>query len=124
MTWTISGPAPISEGDGSAKLLAWTGGATADGAALAVELPEWADNCVQIIGTIGGATIVIEGSNDGTNYNTLNAASSGALSFTALTDAMKQIIERPRWIRPKITGGAATGIGVYLLMRRANPLRT
>jgi len=123
MTWTIA-RTEIGDGDGSSRLIAWTGGETADGAATAVELPEWADNCVQIIGTIGGATVVIEGSNDGTNYLTLNDAQAGALSFTALTAALKQIVERPRYIRPKITGGAATGIGVYLLMRRATPMRT
>ena len=123
MTWAIA-RAEIGDKDGSARLIAWTGGATADGAAEAAELPEWADNCVQIIGTIGGATIVIEGSNDGTNYLTLNDAQGGSLSFTALTAAMKQVVERPRYIRPKITGGAATGIGVYLVMRRATPMRT
>jgi hypothetical protein len=124
MTWTITGPTQISEGDGSARLIAWTGGATADGAAAAVELPEWADNCVQAIGTISGATLTIEGSNDGTNWETLNNAQGGALSFTSLASTLKQIVERPRYIRPKLAGGTATGIGVYLLMRRANPLRT
>lgn len=124
MTWTVSGPTPIGEGEGSSKLISWTNGATADGAATPVEMPEWADNCVQIIGTIGGATVVIEGSNDGTNYNTLNSAQGAALSFTALTDAMKQIVERPRYIRPRISGGAASGIGVYLLMRRPTAMRT
>ena len=124
MAWTISSTA-IGDGDGSSRLLAWTGGATADGAATAVELPEWADNCVQIIGTIGGATIVIEGSNDGTNFDTLNNAQGSPLSFTGITPTpVKQIVERPRYIRPKITGGAASGIGVYLLMRRPTPLRT
>ena len=124
MAWVISNSTEIGYGDGSSRLISWTGGATADGAATPVELPEWADNCVQIIGTIGGATITIEGSNDGTNYETLNNAQGGALSFVALTSTIKQIVERPRYIRPKITGGAASGIGVYLLMRRANPLRT
>lgn len=123
MTWAVA-HSQIGEGDGSSKLIAWTGGATADGAGPAVEFPEWADNCVQIIGTIGGATIVVEGSNDGTNYNTLNNAQGAALSFTALTDAMKQIVERPRYIRPKITGGVATGIEVRILMRRPTPMRT
>ena len=123
MAWTISNT-KIGEGDGSSVLIAWTGGATADGAATAVELPEWADNCVQAIGTIGGATLTIEGSNDGTNWETLNNAQGGALSFTALTSTIKQIVERPRYIRPKLTGGTASGIGVYLMMRRANPMRT
>ena len=123
MAFTIAGPTLIGEGEGSSKLIAWTGGTTGD-IGPAVELPEWADNCVQIVGTIGGATIVIEGSNDGTNYNTLNSAQGAALSFVAVTDALKQIVERPRFIRPKITGGAGVSLSVYLLMRRANPMRT
>lgn len=122
MTWAIS-RTQVGDKDGSATLVAWTEGATADGAAAAVELPEWADNCVHAIGTIGGATLTIEGSNDGTNWVTLNNAQGGALSLTAV-DVLKQIVERPRYIRPKLTGGAASGIGVYLLMRRANPMRT
>ncbi len=124
MTWAVA-HSQIGEGDGSSKLIAWTGGATADGAGPAVEFPEWADNCVQVIGSIGGATVVIEGSNDGTNYDTLFNAQGTALSFTSLTPTpIKQVVERPRFIRPKITGGAATGIGVYLTMRRATPMRT
>jgi hypothetical protein len=123
MTWAVA-HSQIGEGDGSSKLVAWTGGVTADGAGPAVEFPEWADNCVQIIGTISGATIVVEGSNDGTNYNTLNNAQGAALSFTSLADSMKQIVERPRYIRPKITGGTATGIGVYIVMRRPTGMRT
>ena len=123
MTWAITTD-HVGDKDGSARLISWTGGATADGAAPAVELPEWADNCVHIIGTIGGATITIEGSNDGTNFLTLNNAQGGALQFTSLAAALKQIVERPRYIRPVITGGTATGIGVYLMMRRANPMRT
>lgn len=123
MGWTVSNT-EIGDKDGSSKLISWTGGATADGAGAGIELPEWADNCVQIIGTIGGATITIEGSNDGSNWATLNNAQGAALSFTSLTGALKQIVERPRYIRPNITGGAASGIGVYLVMRRATPMRT
>jgi len=122
MTWAIA-RIEVGDKDGSARLIAWTGGATADGSAEGVELPEWADNCVQIIGTVGGATVTIEGSNDGTNWITLNHP-GGALSFTSFAAALKQILERPRYIRPTITGGAATGVGVYLLMRRATPMRT
>ena len=74
MGWTIS-RTEIGDMDGSSKLIAWTGGATGDGAGSAVELPEWSDNCVHIIGTIGGATVTIEGSNDGTNWTTLDSRS-------------------------------------------------
>lgn len=122
MAWSVS-QSVISERDGSARLVSWTGGATADGAGAGIEFTEWADNCVHIIGAIGGATITIEGSNDGTNWATLNNAQGAALSFTSLTGALKQIVERPRYIRPNITGGAASGIGVYLVMRRPTGMR-
>lgn len=114
--------------DGSVQKVVWSGGATGD-AGIGIKAIEAADNCVQITGTIGGATITIEGSNDSTNgvdgnWGTLNSAQGTALSFTSLTPTpIKQIVERPAYIRPNITGGAASAITVTMIMRRANPLR-
>jgi len=110
--------------DGSVLIAQWTGGASGD-AGPAWEFPEWADISVQISGTISGSTVTIEGSNDGTNWATLNNAQGVALSFTSLTPTpLKQIVERPRYIRPNITGGTGSGIAVTLCARRANPMRT
>ena len=67
----------------------------------------FADKTVQITGTFGGATIVIEGSNDGTNFGTLNDNTGASLSFTAAAGPVL-IAENPLAIRPTVSGGDCT----------------
>lgn len=72
-----------------------------------LELPGWADRSVQVTGTFGtGGTVVIEGSNDGTNYVTLNNLQGSALSFTSAS--LKGIAENTRYIRPRVSAGDGT----------------
>lgn len=76
---------------------------------------------VQVTGTFGvGGTVVIEGSNDGTNYVTLNDAGGAALSLTAA--GLKAIRELPAYIRPRVTAGdGTTSLTVTLAaMKRAS----
>lgn len=115
----------VGSGDGSTKLLTWTSLVAASLVGAPFEAPEYADISVQIVAnTVGGATCVIEGSNDGTNYGTLNNAQGTALSVSATT-APKQIIERPRYIRPRISGGGGTeDWTITLIARRQTPMRT
>jgi len=110
--------------DGSVILLAWTNLLTANISGTPVELPEWADICVQVVAnTAGSATLAIEGSNDGVTWGTLFNAQGVALSFTA-TAAPKQVVERPRYVRPNLTVvGTSADWTVTMLMRRANPMR-
>ena len=83
------------------------------------ERPGWADRCVQVFGTFGtGGTVVIEGSNDGTNYATLADAQGNALSIT--TAKIEEITCVTRYIRPRITGGdGTTSLTVILSARKA-----
>jgi hypothetical protein len=93
--------------------------ATSDvGAAL--ELPGWADRSVQITGTFGASgTCVIEGSNDGTNYVTLNNLQGSALSLGSAT--IKGIAEITRYVRPRITNGdGTTSLTVTIMARKAS----
>lgn len=72
------------------------------------------DRSVQIGGTFGGATVTIEGSNDGTTYFTLNDIQGSAISKTSA--ALEGIAEVAKYIRPKVTGGdGTTSINVYLV---------
>ena len=73
------------------------------------------DRSVQVSGTFGaGGTLVIEGSNDGTNYFTLNDLQGVALSFTSAR--LEGISEVPLWVRPKVTAGdGTTSLNVYLV---------
>ena len=83
----------------------------------ALEMPGYADRSVQITGTFGASgTCVIEGSNDGTNYVTLNNLQGSALSLTSAT--VKGVAEITRYIRPRITNGdGTTSLTVTILAR-------
>lgn len=97
----------------------WTWSALANGdTGHPVEWIQFADRCVSVTGTFGaGGTLVIQGSNDNTNWFTLNNAQSAALSFTA--SGLKQVVELPRYIRPSVTAGdGTTSLDVILVMRR------
>lgn len=114
--------AQAGEGDNSYAILQYTLlTASPDGAPF--EMLEKSEVCMQATGTFGGATITMQGSNDGTNYFTLaNVAGSTAASLTAAGGM--QVIERPRFIRPNLTVvGAGATIVVTLLLRRNQPGR-
>lgn len=83
------------------------------------ELPDYADRSVQIEGTLGvGGTVVIEGSNDGTNYVLLTDPQGNNLTITAV-NRMEQVQEITRFIRPRVTAGdGATSFTVTLYGRR------
>ena len=89
--------------------------ATTDG--IAVQLPGAADRAVQVYGTNwGGATCVIEGSLDGTNYFTLHDAAGSALSFT--TSGGNIIQENVLHLRARLSvAGTAAVVDVYVLHR-------
>jgi hypothetical protein len=78
----------------------------------------FADRSIQIGGTFGaGGTVLVEGSNDGTNYITLNDPQGVALSITAA--GLKEISQICKVIRPRVSAGdGTTSITVTLLARR------
>jgi len=98
----------------------WTALANGDTGA-PFEIPGAADRSVQIGGTFGaGGTCVIEGSNDGVTYFTLNNIQGTALSATSA--ALKGVAEITRYIRPRVSAGdGTTSITVTLLARRVTP---
>lgn len=93
---------------GNVLLAQWTGLTQAsldDGYPL--ELLEYSDYVVEFTGTFGvGGTIVLEGSNVGTTYYTLNDVQASAISKTAA--ALEQVAEAPRYVRPRVTAGDGT----------------
>lgn len=82
------------------------------------QLPSWADCSFQVVGSFGaGGNVVIEGSNDGINYGTLNDPFGVALNFTS--QAPRQATERCQYVRPRVTAGdATTSLTVIGLFRR------
>jgi hypothetical protein len=100
-----------------ARTVQWTPLLNGDSGA-PFQMPGFADRSVQIRGTFGvGGTVLVEGSNDGVNYATLNDAQGAALSKTSA--ALSQISQTTKLIRPRVSAGdGTTSITVTLLARR------
>lgn len=71
-----------------------------------VRLAVYSDRAIQVAGTFGGASITIGGSNDGVTYHALTDTSGAALTLTV--GALKQIVELPIYLKPRIFGGDGT----------------
>jgi hypothetical protein len=75
-----------------------------------------ADRSVQVTGAFAGATLVLEGSNDGVNYFTLSSPAGAALSFTAA--GLMQVNMPVAFVRPHVTSGSGASLTVTLTARR------
>ena len=98
-------------------VVVWNLGDADDGARF--ESPGWADRSIAFTGAFGGATVVLEGSNDGTNYFTLTDPQGNAI--TTLVALLEAISENTRFIRPRSSGGVASAIVATLFARRNGP---
>lgn len=85
----------------------WTGLANGDDGE-ALEIPEYPDHTMQVVGTFGsGGSVAWEGSNDGGTTWAALADLSG--SVIAQTDtAVVRAQEKPRLVRPRVTAGDGT----------------
>lgn len=70
---------------------------------------------VQIDGTFGGATVVLQASNDGVTYFDMKDLGGSTISTTAAT--MFEFTTAAMYIRPAISGGAADDVDVTLVLR-------
>ena len=83
-----------------------------------VRLAVYSDRSVQVVGTFGGATLTLGGSNDGETYEALTDTSGNPITLTA--GALKQITELPVFIKPRVFGGdGSTNIKVILAGRKS-----
>jgi hypothetical protein len=76
----------------------------------------WSDRSAQLAGTAGvGLNVVIEGSNDGTNWVTLKDPFANPITFT--TAGLSQVTEISQFIRPRVAGGdGTTNVNVTIVM--------
>lgn len=81
----------------------------------AVQMSGGGSRSVQIEGTFGGATVVLQGSNDGTNYESLTDPQGNAISKTSA--ALEAIEELTRYVRAVTSGGTGTSVTVSLLIK-------
>ena len=114
----------VGDGYGNVVRVTWVL-TTADHTGLAVgpELVQHADLCWSFSGTWGGATAAAQCAN--TNTDGLFGAAtnaSGGSAITATSDATgtpKQQVERPFYLRPKLTtAGTGASVTVVLCARR------
>lgn len=86
----------------------WAGTTTG----LPLVAPAYPDKTVSVHGTWGGATFVLQGSSDGTNYYTLNdtRGQGNAISLTA--DEVATVLENVEYLRGQTTGGTGTSLTV------------
>lgn len=97
----------------------WTSMGNADNGE-AVSLPWYDYRSIQVIATnYGSATLVIQGSLDGTNWVTLADPNGNALSFTSGAK-LEAVLENTRYVRPSTSGGTGTDLTVILYALRRN----
>lgn len=97
----------------------WTGVTQAD--TFTPVGPRWADysdRSVQMVGTFGGATVVLKGSNDGTNYEPLTDPQGNAISKTLSGTTIEAVTEATLFVQPTHSGGTGETMAVILVMRR------
>lgn len=99
----------------------WYGLAVGD-SGTPIAFTDWADRSVQVIGTFDGATLVIEGSNDGSTFSPLHDPFGDEAECTAAE--LIAIAEIARVMRPRVDGGGgSTSLAVHLVARRNNEVQ-
>ena len=89
-------------------------GSNDDGAS--VQVASHADKTVQVTGTFSTATVALQGSNDNTNWATLNDLDGTGISVTVAS--LVGVRENPLYIRPLLSGGGSPTIKVVLIAKR------
>lgn len=81
-----------------------------------IPFSQYTDKSVQVTGVFGGATLVVEGSNDGTTWATLTDPQGNDLLITSAK--IEMVTEATLWIRPRVSGGGGTtALNVHLLCK-------
>jgi hypothetical protein len=70
---------------------------------------------VQVTGTFGSSTVIMQASNDGTNYFPLKDLQGTAISFTSAGGA--EFSTSAAYIRPSSSGGTSDSVNVTVVLR-------
>ena len=97
-------------------VLTWTGVSTADTMTAQSILGDVSTaGSVAFTGTWGGATVKLQGSNDGTNYFDLKDVTGNTISATA--NAYFEFSLSCLYLKPVSSGGAADNVEITIVMR-------
>lgn len=84
--------------------------------------PQRSDRSVEVVGTFGGTSVAIEGSNvlspGASDWVAVHDPAGTAIAFTSAGCA--HIVENMLHYRPKLTGGTSVDVDVHLLSRRTS----
>jgi hypothetical protein len=109
--------AAVSRISTNSVVITWTGATNGDTfQPIPTEFADYSDRSIQVSGTFGGATVNLQGSNDGTNFANLSDPQGVAIGFTA--SGIKQVLEAVLYQRPAISGGTGSSINVSMFLRR------
>lgn len=106
-------PTLVSDGPRGTRVVKWETITEADTAA-AETLLGFADKTVTFTGTFGGATFILQGSNDGTNWFTLHYGPITTDTISTTVAAVFLVYENTRYIRPSVSGGSSTDVDVII----------
>jgi len=116
MATRTAGSSNSSSHGSSCRVITWTGLLNGDDGE-PVKLVFAPDRSIQFFGTFGtGGTIVLEGSNNGTNYVVLTDPQGNNISKTA--EGIEMVTELTLWVRPRVTGGDGTTSLTAILLAR------
>ena len=99
-----------------AIIVTWASMGTAD-TGTSFLVPSASNLTLQQSGTFGGATIVLQGSNDGTNWATLTQTGGSNVAFSYTTAGVHCPVEMPVYVRPVTSGGTGTVVDAILVCR-------
>lgn len=76
-----------------------------------VQSAHFSDKTVQVSGTLSGASVIIEGSNDGTNWYPCSDLQGDLINI--VSPGLTLVAENPLYIRPNVSGGGG-GFGIVV----------
>ena len=107
---------PIGEKDDSVLRITWTPVTEAD-ACVGIARPEYSDRSIQVIGTFGGASVALHGSNDGGDtYAALNDPTGTAIAITSAK--IKAVLENTEYIKPVATSGSGQELTIVVVCKK------
>lgn len=100
-----------------ATMITWDGAATGDTInSFLVAASEGCLGCVQVTGTFGGATAVLQKSNDGTNWVSVADVNGDAISLTSA--GMAEFSTAALFLRVALSGGTGDSLTAKVVLRR------
>lgn len=98
--------------NGRSVVYVWEG-MTENDTATAIAIPVYKERTVQVVGDLGGGTVDLQGSLNGTDFVTLDDADGNLLSFT--TADAETIREVMRFYKPVLADGTSMDVDVYIM---------